>query len=84
MLTTRLTKIRCPHCTRPLDAAAGAFGDFKPTPGDYSVCLRCKGIMQFDAFLNLMPRQLDKIPKKDRAEIMRAGARIDAYLSQRN
>lgn len=40
---------RCPHCNNPLTAATHFDGrPHKPSPGDWSVCLECGGLLRFN------------------------------------
>ena len=51
MRTTRLPPSLCPHCGYAMDAASALRADAVPEPGDWTVCLACGGVMQFDASL---------------------------------
>jgi hypothetical protein len=46
-LTTRTPPTLCAHCGYMVDAASAA-GDTRPEPGDWTVCLRCGGVLTFD------------------------------------
>lgn len=49
--TTRTPATLCPHCGYAMDAASSMQGEAVPDPGDWSICLRCAGVLQFDATL---------------------------------
>lgn len=51
MLTTDTPPNLCPHCGYLLDQATAAYGDHTPSPGDWSICIRCAAILRFDADL---------------------------------
>lgn len=51
MTTTRLAPVLCPYCGHTLDAATEAGGSAVPVPGDFIVCIRCAGLLVFDAAL---------------------------------
>src|SRR5262245_43420584 len=44
---------RCLNCGHEMDAASPIRGDAKPEPGDFTVCLSCGQLMQFDNDLDL-------------------------------
>ena len=46
----------CPYCGYRLDDASAVEGQATPKPEDLSVCLKCGGVMEFDA--QLLPRVL--------------------------
>lgn len=37
----------CPNCGTLLDAATNTMGTQKPSPGDFSVCIRCSAPLRF-------------------------------------
>lgn len=51
MTTTRLAPVLCPYCGHTLDAATEAGGSAVPVGGDFTVCIRCAGLLVFDAAL---------------------------------
>lgn len=53
--THRLPACMCPVCGYLVDAASAANGaSARPVKGDFSMCLACGAILQFDAFLALV------------------------------
>jgi hypothetical protein len=46
ILTTRVSVAWCPVCIAKLDTATSPFGK-RPSPGDYSVCLKCLHVLRF-------------------------------------
>lgn len=47
MKTTRTSASACLNCGEPINMATAADGDWKPTPGDVSVCLHCSYVAIF-------------------------------------
>lgn len=47
MNTTRHPATTCPHCGYKIDAASPPEGQAEPSEGDFSVCLKCAGLMVF-------------------------------------
>jgi hypothetical protein len=41
----------CPLRGHHIDAALGAHGEARPTPGDITICLYCRGLLVFTADL---------------------------------
>ena len=48
---TRLGVSLCPHCGYKLDAATSLTSNRRPSPGDWTVCMECTGLLVFDVFL---------------------------------
>ena len=42
---TRVTPALCPFCAHTLDTMSDVVGSAKPAPGDWSICLRCAGLL---------------------------------------
>jgi hypothetical protein len=51
--TTHLKPDRCPACLYRLDAAIAAFKDVTPSPGDFTVCIQCGAVLEFDNNLHV-------------------------------
>lgn len=49
--TTRVPDALCPHCGYRVDSASALGDAARPDPGDWSVCLRCGGVLMLDAAL---------------------------------
>lgn len=43
----RVQQSECLNCKRALDAATAVFGEHRPTPGDYTICVYCGHLMVF-------------------------------------
>lgn len=62
-----------------MDSATGAYGDYKPTAGDLSICLNCGAVAVFNEDLTL--RKPNEKEKRDialnseviKAQIVRSG-----------
>lgn len=77
----RLPKVACPHCDHPLDAATRVGDNFRPKPGDITICLKCSEILVFQpdmtvrlAFLNdllNLPKEEARLLEKGQALIRR-------------
>jgi hypothetical protein len=82
--TTRLAANRCPHCDHLLDTATHHDGKpEKPSPGDWSVCIDCGGLLQFNAELRMvagLAGELAREPAETRALI----ARMQRHVRERN
>jgi hypothetical protein len=52
MRTTHVPPSTCPSCGALLDAASAR--DARPSPGDYSICVKCLAVARFDAGLRLV------------------------------
>lgn len=44
----------CPHCHRILECHSSFVGE-APMPGDFSICVHCRGLSSFDEDLELRP-----------------------------
>jgi hypothetical protein len=49
--TLRTPQSSCTHCGYLFDAVSNIEGETGPSPGDWTLCLRCAGAMVFDADL---------------------------------
>lgn len=49
--TSAIPLSSCPHCRGDLSAATDPIGQARPSPGDYSVCANCGGLLRFAADL---------------------------------
>ena len=69
---------RCPKCGYTIDAATSIRGgDALPDPKDYSICLNCGALLQFDDVLRLQTvrdpeRAYDDIPRHLREKVHKA------------
>jgi hypothetical protein len=68
---------RCPKCGYELDAATSMVDNDLPDPKDYSVCLNCGALLQFDNDLRLQAvrdpeRAYDDIPRDLREKVKKA------------
>lgn len=55
MITTRTPVVLCPVCGHTLDAASSlTTPEARPEPGDFTVCIECARVLQFDARLRLV------------------------------
>ena len=53
---------RCPGCSKKLDAVTEIpKGNYKPRPGDISICFYCGQILVFDFDLKLQVAQLNDL-----------------------
>lgn len=50
-----------------------------PTPGDFTVCIGCGGILKWDADMVLLPSKLEDIPVQIRASF----ARVSMLIKER-
>lgn len=50
----RTPETKCPFCGETLDAATG-IGSSSPSPGDISVCVKCRSWLRFTEDLTLRP-----------------------------
>ena len=62
METTQLRPSFCPSCFHVLDAATNVYDPSAPVPGDFTICIACCSVLQFDASMTLVLSALDKIP----------------------
>jgi hypothetical protein len=70
--TTRLPAQPCPNCSHKLDAASPVGKDIHiPKPNDYTVCLNCQQILQFDAAMILHKRKFNEVDDSCKEEIAR-------------
>lgn len=71
-------KDRCPKCGYDINAASSIRGDdILPDPKDYSICLNCGALLQFDKDLRLQAvrdpeRAYDDIPRDLREKVKKA------------
>lgn len=72
--SVRVPATHCPHCQAKLSGAAHF--DFettvRPKPGDFSVCLKCAGMLRFGAGLKLEALSVAdfwQLPALERAQI---------------
>jgi hypothetical protein len=71
--TTRLPPQSCPNCGKKLDAATPATKEFcTPKPNDYTVCIECQQILQFDANMILHKRRFEEVDDRCKSEIAKA------------
>jgi hypothetical protein len=71
--TTRLPAQHCPNCRHKLDAATPATKDLIiPKPNDYTICIECQQILQFDADMILHKRRFEEVDEKCKADIAKA------------
>ena len=67
METTQIKPSFCPTCFRLLDAVSSVYDPSAPVPGDFTICIDCCSVLQFDASMTLVLSAFDKIPIQDRA-----------------
>jgi hypothetical protein len=79
--TTRLSPQPCPRCQHRLDSATSISEDvYSPKPQDYTVCLNCQQILQFDAYMFLQPRRFDEVADEAKAEIARLIVAMQKFI----
>lgn len=64
----------CPHCKAIHDAASelggmSDTGESEPSPGDFSICLRCGGILSFNDQLQFVARRIEDVPADIRPQL---------------
>ena len=70
--STRLPAQPCPNCSHKLDAATPVGKDIHiPKPNDYTVCINCQQILQFDADMKLQKRKFNDVNDACKEEIVR-------------
>lgn len=80
--------VRCPLCSAILSGAT-SFGKKAPKPGDLSICIRCRGVLQFQkgpvAFRHFTDEEISELPKETQKHLalMRKAAE-GCELSQSN
>ena len=81
----------CPYCLKKLNRAGHMNRQFRPRPGDFSVCIDCGNILQFDADLRVIKPALSVVEQAFRDDpaferevrsFQRAIARTNATLGQ--
>lgn len=79
MNTTTVPECACPACGHVMDRATSTTPDERaPIPGDYTVCILCGALNQFDQQLHLQPADESKLPTSTAADV----ARIRAAMGQ--
>ena len=70
--STQLPPQPCPNCTHKLDGAMSIGKDIHiPKPNDYTVCINCQQILQFDAEMKLQKRRLSEVDDRCKEDIAR-------------
>ena len=78
----------CPQCHSLNDAASEIGGDTNvyPTPGDFSICLRCGTILRYDHTLHLAlvyETELAELNAEERTDLERAATLVRHALALR-
>lgn len=70
--TTRLPAQPCPNCGHRLDSATPIGKKiYTPKPNDYTVCLNCQQVLQFDTEMKLQKRRLSEVDERYKEDIAR-------------
>lgn len=56
-----MPKSVCPHCQHTLDGCSDLTNLHSPSPGDFSVCIRCGGFLQFTDGLGVQASELSAL-----------------------
>jgi len=59
-------EINCPSCNHKLDSVAGQ--DVRPEPEDYTICIYCLAVLQFNKDLSVQLIEEKDIPKLVQSE----------------
>lgn len=51
----------CPYCQYELDACSDPINLNSPSPGDFSVCIKCGGFLQFKTDLTVQAAELSTL-----------------------
>ena len=65
-MKTSVVRSQCPGCKKELDRASSVGGDYKPQPGDFTVCISCGLICSFGEDMSLRRLTLDQMAWLDR------------------
>lgn len=87
-LKTGITPTTCPTCGYKLDAASHLEDQtVRPSPGDFTVCFNCAGLLRFDEDcqpVSTVATDLLDLNPHDRRMIMKTRAAVTAFgLSRR-
>ena len=81
--STHLPAQPCPSCTHKLDAATPVGKELHiPKPQDYTVCLNCQQILQFDANMILHKRRWSDVDDACKDEIAKVIITMRKVLPQ--
>lgn len=83
MSTHRMKMQLCPICGYELDAHSGLDGADKPDKDDFSICMKCGEIMQFNEDLTLRAttnEAFQELAPKQQEDLKRAQHLIRNYL----
>jgi hypothetical protein len=79
-----IPKSRCLNCGEEHTGALDAFGDAKPKPGDFAVCIKCGHIMAYDKKLRLRnPTRREQIAIAGRPELIRVQKLLTLYQREK-
>jgi hypothetical protein len=79
----------CPHCGHPLSAlsqAGGIVASGQPEPGDLSVCIQCRSLLEITAiggYRVLTPAEIAVLPDETRIDLEATQAHLDLYDAYR-
>lgn len=63
----------CPHCGKQLTRACEIEGNGRPSPGDYTACIRCGSVLRFGDCMQLLQTTeaelLQNLMPKEREEL---------------
>lgn len=81
MTTFRMPEQACPCCAYKLDAASSIWTEDRPTPGDYTVCLKCRAILRWDYAMRIYEANGEELRQLD-METLGKLARIKGAISR--
>jgi hypothetical protein len=85
----RHTETVCPQCGHPLDAlsqAGGIVEPGQPQPGDLSVCIQCRSLLELTAlggYRVMTPQEIAQLSQEERLDLEATQAHLDLYDAYR-
>jgi hypothetical protein len=80
----RIGHDHCPYCGTHLDAVTDATDDdAPPSPGDFTVCIECCGVLVFDDGMALCKADLSTIKPDEMIELLKAQCLIQSFHASR-
>jgi len=78
--TKRLAASFCPFCFTVLDAASGLGHENYPQPGDFTICIKCAGVLRFREDMSIEPSSLESIPTHSRMKFAQMVTHVKAFI----
>jgi hypothetical protein len=81
--TTRVPPSFCPFCFYQMDAVSSVGSEAVPEPGDFTVCIDCCKVLQFDANMQLCAASLLDIPMHSRMDFAKVVTKCEQMKAKR-